>query len=81
MIRDFINMTPAREFPCYAGPNLPVSGMLCELFAGEVDKMDRMDIVDRFQDPAGDLSIMLVSTLAGGVGLNLTAVSASMCRR
>jgi SNF2 family DNA or RNA helicase len=33
-----------------------------------------MDIVDRFQDPNGDLSIMLVSTMAGGVGLNLTAV-------
>lgn len=58
-----------------------MSGMLCELFAGEVDKTDRMDIVDRFQDPVGDLSIMLVSTLAGGVGLNLTAVSGSVRRR
>ncbi len=51
-----------------------MSGFGCELFTGEVDKADRMDIVDRFQDPNGDLSIMLVSTMAGGVGLNLTAV-------
>ncbi|EKC97407.1 hypothetical protein A1Q2_08330 [Trichosporon asahii var. asahii CBS 8904] len=31
-------------------------------------------MVDKFQDPEQDLFIMLVSTLAGGVGLNLTAV-------
>ncbi|CAK9784569.1 unnamed protein product [Cutaneotrichosporon oleaginosum] len=63
MIHEFINTTPS------------LSGFGCELFIGEVDKADRMGIVDRFQDPDGDLSIMLVSTMAGGVGLNLTAAN------
>lgn len=31
-------------------------------------------MVDDFQDPEGNHFILLVSTLAGGVGLNLTAV-------
>lgn len=44
------------------------------LFSGELDQDDRREMVDKFQDPTQDLFIMLVSTLAGGVGLNLTAV-------
>lgn len=44
------------------------------LFSGELDQDDRTEMVDKFQDPEQDLFIMLVSTLAGGVGLNLTAV-------
>jgi SNF2 family DNA or RNA helicase len=31
-------------------------------------------MVDEFQNPDGNHFILLVSTLAGGVGLNLTAV-------
>lgn len=45
------------------------------MITGEVDIDTRMDMVDRFQDPAQDEYILLISTLAGGVGLNLTAVS------
>ena len=45
------------------------------LFSGELDQDARTEMVDKFQDPEQDLFIMLVSTLAGGVGLNLTAVS------
>lgn len=45
-----------------------------ELLSGEVDKDERMAMVDRFQDPNSDNWLLLVSTLAGGVGLNLTAV-------
>ncbi|BEJ12218.1 hypothetical protein CspHIS471_0206780 [Cutaneotrichosporon sp. HIS471] len=63
MIYDFINTSPS------------LSGFGCNLFTGEVDKDERMSVVDRFQDPNGDLSIMLVSTMAGGVGLNLTAAN------
>ncbi|GMK54007.1 hypothetical protein CspeluHIS016_0105930 [Cutaneotrichosporon spelunceum] len=63
MIYDFINTSPS------------LSGFGCDLFTGEVDKDERMSIVDRFQNPDGDLSIMLVSTMAGGVGLNLTAAN------
>ncbi|BEJ04866.1 hypothetical protein CcaverHIS641_0206830 [Cutaneotrichosporon cavernicola] len=63
MIYDFINTSPS------------LSGFGCDLFTGEVDKDERMSVVDRFQDPNGDLSIMLVSTMAGGVGLNLTAAN------
>lgn len=53
----------------------PVAGFDCDIFAGEVSKDERMNMVDRFQDPNSKNPVMLVSTLAGGVGLNLTAVS------
>ena len=36
-----------------------------------------MEMVDRFQDPEKDHFVLLISTLAGGVGLNLTAVGSS----
>ena len=45
------------------------------MLTGEVDSGERMEMVDRFQDPDKDHFILLISTLAGGVGLNLTAVS------
>lgn len=44
------------------------------MITGEVDIDSRMDMVDRFQDPNQDEYILLISTMAGGVGLNLTAV-------
>lgn len=52
-----------------------VPGYTHGLFSGELDQDARTEMVDKFQDPKQDLFIMLVSTLAGGVGLNLTAVS------
>ncbi|WWC62806.1 uncharacterized protein I303_105404 [Kwoniella dejecticola CBS 10117] len=36
---------------------------------------ERMDMVDRFQDSSKDHFVLLISTLAGGVGLNLTAAN------
>jgi hypothetical protein len=52
-----------------------VSGFDHNLLTGEVDGARRQTMVDEFQDPEGNHFILLVSTLAGGVGLNLTAVS------
>jgi len=45
------------------------------MLTGEVDIDQRMEMIDRFQDVSQDQFILLVSTMAGGVGLNLTAVS------
>ena len=44
------------------------------MLTGEVDIDDRMRMIDRFQDPSLDQYLLLISTMAGGVGLNLTAV-------
>jgi SNF2 family DNA or RNA helicase len=52
-----------------------VSGFDHNLLTGEVDGSQRQAMVDDFQNPEGNHFILLVSTLAGGVGLNLTAVS------
>jgi SNF2 family DNA or RNA helicase len=52
-----------------------VSGFDHNLLIGEVEGSRRQEMVDAFQDPEQDHYILLVSTLAGGVGLNLTAVS------
>ncbi|KAI0045188.1 hypothetical protein FA95DRAFT_1583483 [Auriscalpium vulgare] len=41
---------------------------------GSVKHDDRMSIIDKFQDNA-DVFIFLISTLAGGTGLNLTAAN------
>lgn len=54
---------------------MQVSGFDHNLLTGEVDGNRRQEMVDAFQDPQQDHYILLVSTLAGGVGLNLTAVS------
>ncbi len=45
------------------------------MITGEVGVDDRMSMIDRFQDPQQDQYVLLISTMAGGVGLNLTAVS------
>ncbi|WVQ85002.1 hypothetical protein IAT38_007166 [Cryptococcus sp. DSM 104549] len=45
------------------------------LLTGEVDQAKRMQMVDNFQDPTQDQFVMLISTMAGGVGLNLTAAN------
>lgn len=45
------------------------------MLTGEVDIDLRMEMIDRFQDVSQDQFILLISTMAGGVGLNLTAVS------
>jgi len=76
MIDEFITAT------CEAGLPLllefteltSVSGFDHNLLTGEVDGGRRQEMVDEFQDPDGNHFILLVSTLAGGTGLNLTAV-------
>jgi len=55
---------------------MTVSGFDHNLLTGEVDGARRQEMVDEFQDPDGNHFILLVSTLAGGTGLNLTAVCA-----
>ncbi|WWD18678.1 hypothetical protein CI109_103132 [Kwoniella shandongensis] len=50
-----------------------VSGFAFDMLTGEAGNAERMDMVDRFQDDSQDNFILLISTLAGGVGLNLTA--------
>ena len=52
-----------------------VSGFEFDIFTGDVNQKDRMRMVDNFQDPTKDHFIMLISTQAGGVGLNLTAAN------
>lgn len=52
----------------------PVPGINCDMYTGQIDKATRNATVDRFQDLNSSLSVMLISTMAGGVGLNLTAV-------
>lgn len=47
----------------------------CLLLIGEVPPSERLPMVDAFQNPELDNYIFLISTTAGGVGLNLTAVS------
>lgn len=42
---------------------------------GSVDPSKRLELCDRFNDPEGDKFLFLISTLAGGVGLNLTAAN------
>ncbi len=40
---------------------------------GSITGRDRQSVIDRFQAPGSDLFIMLLSTRAGGQGINLTA--------
>jgi SNF2 family DNA or RNA helicase len=56
---------------------MAVSGFSFDMLTGEVGADERMGMVDRFQDAEQDYFILLISTLAGGVGLNLTAVRKS----
>lgn len=52
-----------------------VSGFEFAVFTGEATATERMRMIDDFQDPEKDHFVLLVSTLAGGVGLNLTAAN------
>ena len=52
-----------------------MSGFAFDLLTGDVSGNEKMEMVDRFQDAEKDHFLLLISTLAGGVGLNLTAVS------
>ncbi|WWC96326.1 hypothetical protein V866_003193 [Kwoniella sp. B9012] len=52
-----------------------LAGFAFDMLTGEVGNTERMDMVDRFQDRSQDHFVLLISTLAGGVGLNLTAVN------
>ncbi|ORY30568.1 P-loop containing nucleoside triphosphate hydrolase protein [Naematelia encephala] len=51
------------------------SGFSFEMLTGEVSEKEKMEMVDNFQDMEKDHYILLISTLAGGVGLNLTAAN------
>ncbi|KAK4053639.1 hypothetical protein OIO90_003878 [Microbotryomycetes sp. JL221] len=42
---------------------------------GSVPNDERMKLVDQFNDERGDISVFILSTRAGGVGLNLTAAN------
>ncbi|KAK8858783.1 hypothetical protein IAR55_003013 [Kwoniella newhampshirensis] len=52
-----------------------VAGFAFDMLTGEAGNAERMEMVDRFQDENQDNFILLISTLAGGVGLNLTAAN------
>ncbi|OCF57032.1 hypothetical protein L486_05889 [Kwoniella mangroviensis CBS 10435] len=52
-----------------------LAGFAFDMLTGEVGNTERMDMVDRFQDRSQDHFVLLISTLAGGVGLNLTAAN------
>ncbi|TMW60949.1 hypothetical protein Poli38472_000991 [Pythium oligandrum] len=45
----------------------------CERIDGNITGNDRQAAIDRFCDPASSAFVMLLSTRAGGVGINLTA--------
>ncbi|KIR38444.1 DNA dependent ATPase [Cryptococcus deuterogattii 99/473] len=51
-----------------------LSGFEFDALTGEASAVERQGMIDRFQDLEKDHFIMLISTRAGGVGLNLTAV-------
>ncbi|WVF69031.1 hypothetical protein IAT40_003805 [Kwoniella sp. CBS 6097] len=63
MISEFISTSSA------------LSGFSFDMLTGEVENAERMAMVDRFQDRKQDHFVFLISTLAGGVGLNLTAAN------
>ncbi|ODO00229.1 hypothetical protein I350_06857 [Cryptococcus amylolentus CBS 6273] len=52
-----------------------LSSFPVDMLTGEVDIEERMRMVDRFQDQRQDHFVLLISTKAGGVGLNLTAAN------
>lgn len=72
MIAEFIPCT--REPSVQAGADDVVSDFNFKMLTGEVGIDQRMEMVDLFQDPNEDWPLLLISTMAGGVGLNLTAV-------
>lgn len=53
------------------------SSILCaqsiesDMFHGGLNNEQRMDVLDRFRDPASGIRVMFVQIAAGGVGLNL----------
>ncbi|KAE8542179.1 hypothetical protein D1P53_001664 [Cryptococcus gattii VGV] len=51
-----------------------LSGFEFDALTGEASAVERQEMIDRFQDLEKDHFVMLISTRAGGVGLNLTAV-------
>ncbi|WVQ73365.1 hypothetical protein IAR50_002934 [Cryptococcus sp. DSM 104548] len=52
-----------------------LSGFPVDMLTGGTENDERMKMVDRFQDSKQDHFIFLISTKAGGVGLNLTAAN------
>lgn len=52
-----------------------LSGFEFDALTGEASGAERQEMIDRFQDLEKDHFIMLISTRAGGVGLNLTAAN------
>ncbi|KAK1925843.1 P-loop containing nucleoside triphosphate hydrolase protein [Papiliotrema laurentii] len=71
MVAEFISSDcTSNRFQAHSTVSYPF-----EILTGEVSIDDRMAMVDRFQDPNQDQYILLISTMAGGVGLNLTAAN------
>ncbi|KAK4048550.1 hypothetical protein OIV83_004718 [Microbotryomycetes sp. JL201] len=51
------------------------SGFSYRVLDGSVPSDERMELVDQFNDLNGDVFVFILSTRAGGVGLNLTAAN------
>jgi SNF2 family DNA or RNA helicase len=78
MVSEFISTTCTllrRDIGPVREAHIPVSGFDSQIFTGEANENERMRMVDNFQDPELDHFVMLISTQAGGVGLNLTAAN------
>jgi len=52
---------------------LDAEGWRFERLDGSVSGTERQKAIDRFSDPSSDSFIFILSTRAGGVGINLTA--------
>src|SRR5690606_38882437 len=48
-------------------------GFPFERLDGTIRGIERQAVIDRFNDPNGDVFVLLASTRAGGVGINLAA--------
>ena len=54
---------------------LEALGVPVDVIHGGVSREERMRVVERYQDPASPARVLVMTTKAGGVGLNLTRAS------
>ena len=52
---------------------MKVKNIRYERITGDVKSLDRQSSIDRFNDPRKGRNVFLLSTKAGGQGINLTA--------
>lgn len=52
--------------------NLQMQGIKCFKYTGGMSKADRDETIANFTNPKNPVRVILISTKAGGVGLNLT---------